>query len=81
MSHLSGAARNLLQLSESSLEAIEETLSSSLLWTSLHCGEQSPSDDPECFGFEQPIVRRTAWSLLLSILQERKGKSVTVPPL
>ena len=75
ISHLDGAARNLLQLSESSREAVDETLSSTLLWTSLHCEKQSPSDDSECFGFEQPIVRRAAWGLLFSVLQERKGKS------
>lgn len=77
ISHLDGAARNLLQLSESSREVIEETLSSSLLWTSLHCGQKSPSHDSECFGFEQPTVRRAAWNLLLSVLQEREGESET----
>src|SRR6201992_3156063 len=75
ISHLDGAARNLLQLSESAWMAVEETLSSPLLWTSLYCGEQPPTDDSECFGFEQPIVRRTAWNLLLSVLEERKGKA------
>jgi hypothetical protein len=74
ISHPDGAARNLLQLSESLWVAVEETFSSSLLWTSLYCGEQPPTDDSECFGFEQPIVRRTAWNLLLSVLEERKGK-------
>lgn len=76
MSHLNGAARNLLQLGESSREAFEEILSSPLLWTSLYCGERPPTDDSECFGFEQPIVRRTAWNLLLSVLEYRKGKGV-----
>jgi len=76
MSHLGGAARNLLHLSESSRDAIEETLSSPPLWTSLYCGEQPPSGDSECYGFEQPTVRRAAWGLLLSALQERKGKTV-----
>ena len=63
-------------MDESSWNAVEETLSGSLLWTSLYCGEQSPTNDSECFGFEQPIVRRAAWGLLLSILEERKGWTV-----
>ncbi|KAF9652581.1 hypothetical protein BDM02DRAFT_3088924 [Thelephora ganbajun] len=65
---------NLLRLGASSREAIEEILSSSLLWTSLSCGEQPPSDDSECFGYEQPLVRRAAWSLLFSVLLERRGE-------
>ncbi|KAI5116021.1 hypothetical protein M0805_005027, partial [Coniferiporia weirii] len=57
-------------------ELLSELLSSPLLWTSLYHGPSPPfcsiypSSGP--LGDGQPVVRKAAWGLLLSILKHRK---------
>lgn len=49
-------------------------LANPALWSSLYCGKRPPFVDTESFGFEQPVVRRSAWSLLQTLVQRCKGK-------
>ena len=39
------------------------------LWTSLYPGKTPPFVDTESFGFEQPVVRKSAWNLLQLLVQ------------
>ena len=43
------------------------------LWSSLYCGKNPPFVEAESFGYEQPVVRRSAWSLLQLLVQKCKG--------
>jgi hypothetical protein len=46
------------------------------LWTVLFHGETAPwqdADPAEAFGFGQPVVRRTAWTLLQTLVRHAKG--------
>ena len=54
-----------------------DLFANSALWTSLHHAESSPIADVESFGFNQPVVRRSAWSLLQSLLKHRKRESLS----
>ncbi|KAI0747035.1 hypothetical protein C8Q80DRAFT_1178930 [Daedaleopsis nitida] len=49
------------------------TLANPALWSSLYHGRSPPFVDAESFGFEQPVVRRSAWSLLQTLLQTCQG--------
>ena len=49
-------------------------LANPALWSSLYCGKTPPFVETESFGFEQPVVRRSAWSLLQTLVQKCKGK-------
>lgn len=44
-----------------------------VLWTSLYHGKAPPFVDTEGFGYGQPVVRRSAWSLLQVLVQKFKG--------
>ena len=50
-------------------------LANPALWSSLYCGKAPPFVETESFGFEQPVVRRSAWSLLQTCKSkwDRKG--------
>jgi hypothetical protein len=43
------------------------------LWTSLHHAETSPLADLESFGWNQPVVRKSAWTTLQVLLRYWKG--------
>ena len=43
------------------------------LWTSLHHAETSPFADLENFGWNQPVVRKSAWTTLQALLRYWKG--------
>ncbi|KAI8986673.1 hypothetical protein BD414DRAFT_460911 [Trametes punicea] len=40
-----------------------------VLWSSLYHGKTPPFVETESFGFGQPVVRRSAWSLLQTLMQ------------
>ena len=67
--------------SSTSLEDLPEFLSNPAVWTALHHAESSPIADMENFGFNQPIVRKAAWSSLQLLLQYWKGWSVLTLPI
>ena len=48
------------------------------LWTSLYPGKTPPFVDTESFGFEQPVVRKSAWNLLQLLVQKCKGEPQTL---
>ncbi|KAI0360435.1 hypothetical protein OH77DRAFT_1418351 [Trametes cingulata] len=48
-------------------------LANPALWTSLYHGKTPPFVDAESFGYAQPVVRRSAWSLLQTLLQKCKA--------
>ena len=45
------------------------------LWSALYWGKVPPFADTESFGYEQPVVRRSAWSLVQCLIQRCKGGS------
>ncbi|PIL27721.1 hypothetical protein GSI_10874 [Ganoderma sinense ZZ0214-1] len=49
-----------------------QPLTNPALWSSLYCGKTPPFVETESFGFEQPVVRRSAWSLLQTLVQKCK---------
>lgn len=52
------------------------------MWSALHHSQTPPFVDIEGFGFNQPGVRKAAWSLLQTVLHTNKGKnqcSIPVP--
>ena len=49
-------------------------LANPALWSSLYHGKSPPFVDTEGFGYEQPPVRRAAWSLLQTLVHQYKGK-------
>lgn len=58
-----------------SLEDILPLLSQPALWSSLHHTETSPlGPDLESFGFRQPVVRKSAWALVQSLLKNWKAQ-------
>ncbi|KAI9062239.1 hypothetical protein FKP32DRAFT_1593812 [Trametes sanguinea] len=48
-------------------------LANHALWSSLYHGKTPPFVDTEGFGYGQPVVRRSAWSLLQTLLQRCKA--------
>ena len=56
-----------------SLQDLMDMLSNPALWSSLHYADACPFVDMESFGLAQPVVRTSAWSLLLVLLQHWKG--------
>ncbi|EIW55564.1 ubiquitin-protein ligase RKR1 [Trametes versicolor FP-101664 SS1] len=48
-------------------------LANPALWSSLYHGTMPPFADTDSYGFGQPVVRRSAWSLLQTLLQRCKG--------
>lgn len=55
-------------------DAFIEPLANAALWSSLYYGKTPPFVDTESFGFEQPVVRRSAWSLLQTLVQKCKSE-------
>ncbi|KAI0336704.1 hypothetical protein GY45DRAFT_1377084 [Cubamyces sp. BRFM 1775] len=51
-----------------------------VLWTSLYHGKVPPFVDTEGFGYAQPVVRRSAWSLLQVLVQKYKDHLDTFLP-
>ncbi|KAH9887215.1 hypothetical protein C8Q73DRAFT_713250 [Cubamyces lactineus] len=51
-----------------------------VLWTSLYHGKAPPFVDTEGFGYGQPVVRRSAWSLLQVLVQKFKAHMETFLP-
>ncbi|KAI0698055.1 hypothetical protein C8T65DRAFT_661197 [Cerioporus squamosus] len=51
------------------------------LWSSLYHGKSPPFVDTQSFGYEQPPVRRAAWSLLQTLLQRCKGHMDALLPV
>ncbi|KAI0711424.1 hypothetical protein C8Q76DRAFT_677774 [Earliella scabrosa] len=56
-------------------------LANPALWSSLYHGRSPPFVDTESFGFEQPPVRRSAWSLLHTLNQTCKGRLEPLLPV
>jgi len=61
------------------IDDLIEFLSNPAVWTSLHFSKISPIADIENFGYGQPLVRRSAWSILHSLLRNCKGQSFMAP--
>ncbi|KAF8875235.1 hypothetical protein BD779DRAFT_1613454 [Infundibulicybe gibba] len=49
-------------------------VSNPALWTSLNSVENSPLVDIESFGFAQPVVRKSCWTFLQTLLQYWNGE-------
>jgi E3 ubiquitin-protein ligase listerin len=62
------------KISGSSIDDMKLFFSNPLFWTTLHHGERPPFIDAEGLGHQQPGIRRTAWLLVLDLLQGWKGK-------
>lgn len=60
-------------VSGNSVDVMKMLLGNVFLWTALYHGERPPFVDDEGFGNQQPVVRKAAWSLLLTLLQSWKG--------
>lgn len=60
---------------DKALDDLMPLLSNSALWSSLHHSEVSPFVDIESFGSGQPVVRKSAWTLLQSLLRRYSGMS------
>ncbi|KAI0634826.1 hypothetical protein C8Q77DRAFT_1277694 [Trametes polyzona] len=58
---------------EPSIDEFLAPLANPALWSSLYHGQNPPFADSEGFGFGQPVVRRSAWSLLQTVLQRCRG--------
>lgn len=65
-------------ISGSSLDVMKMLLSNLFLWTALYHGERPPFVDEEGLGSQQPVVRKAAWSLLLTLLQNSKGRRLNL---
>ena len=61
-------------IKESSIDDIMDLFCNPALWTSLHHAESSSFVDLESFGWNQPAVRKSAWTTLRCLLQHWKGK-------
>ncbi|KZT28004.1 hypothetical protein NEOLEDRAFT_1059411 [Neolentinus lepideus HHB14362 ss-1] len=64
-----------------SFKDFSEILTNPALWTSLYDGGTAPWADVPSFGHNQPVVRRTAWMLLQSIVGHWKGSSFELFPV
>ncbi|EJF63887.1 hypothetical protein DICSQDRAFT_145362 [Dichomitus squalens LYAD-421 SS1] len=62
-------------------DAFFEPLANPALWSSLYYGKVPPFVDSESFGFEQPVVRRSAWSLLQTLVQKCKAQLESLVPV
>ncbi|KAI0777188.1 hypothetical protein BD413DRAFT_171550 [Trametes elegans] len=51
------------------------------LWTSLYHGKHPPFADTESFGYGQPVVRRSAWALLQSLVRKCQAHLLSLPVL
>lgn len=58
---------------ETSSDGYLSSLANPALWSSLYHGRSPPFVKTESFGFEQPVVRRSAWSLLQTLARTCKG--------
>ncbi|RDX54789.1 hypothetical protein OH76DRAFT_1398200 [Lentinus brumalis] len=56
-------------------------LANPALWSSLYHGKSPPFVDTQSFGYEQPPVRRAAWSLLQTLIQKCKGHMHALLPV
>ncbi|CDO70174.1 hypothetical protein BN946_scf184774.g2 [Trametes cinnabarina] len=51
------------------------------LWSSLYHGKTPPFVDAESFGFGQPVVRKSAWGLLQTLLQRCRAHCAALLPV
>ena len=58
---------------ESSIADLVDFFCNSALWTSLNHAETQLFTELECFGWNQPAVRKSAWATLQCLLQHWKG--------
>ncbi|TFK41660.1 hypothetical protein BDQ12DRAFT_678315 [Crucibulum laeve] len=75
-----GAIRWVLSISPSISEDTLSFLSNPVLWTALHHAESCPWVEIENFGFSQPIVRKSAWGLVQTLLVSQKTQLQTLVP-
>lgn len=54
-------------------------LDNTALWSSLYHGQSAPfvQDEMEAFGYNQPGVRKAAWSFMQVLLRTCKGELVS----